>query len=133
MIWLARDLAHQQYVALKILRGDDSDHELVVLEYLRDTVPSIPMAHLRDTFKIRGANANHRCLVIDFVGPSLACVSLRQTFDHEKLGSQYRSITFRKVAAQKLAEGVASLHAAGICYGGMKSSYTRLIKDLSNR
>jgi serine/threonine-protein kinase SRPK3 len=114
LVWLALDLHHGQNVALKILRSDAPEHETKVLKYLRDAAPRIPITHLHETFTIRGPNGFHQCLVLDLAGPSLHYMAVYYT-------DQRPALSFLKVAARRLAEGLAGLHAAGVCHGGKHS------------
>ena len=111
LVWLARDLQHGRNVALKILRSDAPDHETRMLKYLKDVTPQIPATHLHETFTIRGPNGCHRCLVMDLGGPSLHQLTSRGT-------DRRPAFSFLKAAARGLVDGVAILHAAGVCHGG---------------
>lgn len=126
IVWLARDQVLRQYVALKILRGDASERELKVLEHLKNTAPGIPIAHLRDSFEIGGMIPRNQCLVIDFVGPSLLQMNRYLRYRTNK------PVEFQKSATRKLAEAVASLHAAGVCHGGMYSYCWRCTQAFAN-
>jgi len=115
LVWLARDLDQDRYVALKILKSDASTQgteEVKILEYLKNTAGKDRITNLHETFTIRGPNGFHQCLVLEFGGPSLQ----RLTFYCKR-----PPLPFLKAAARSLAEGVAALHEAGVCHGGQYS------------
>lgn len=109
LVWLARDLDQDRYVALKILKADAPDREVKVLEHLKNAAENVRITNLHETFTIRGPNGLHQCLVLDLGGPSLG---------HLTLYCKRPPLPFLKTAARTLAEGLAALHAAGICHGG---------------
>jgi serine/threonine-protein kinase SRPK3 len=109
LVWLARDLDQDRYVALKILKANAPDREIKVLEHLKNAAGNVRITNLHETFTIRGPNGLHQCLVLDLGGPSLG---------HVTLYCKRPPVPFLKAAARKLAEGLAALHAAGVCHGG---------------
>lgn len=120
LVWLARDLEHHQYVALKILRGEAPERETAILKYLRDAAPHIPITHLQEAFTLCGPNGVHQCLVLDLAGPSLR---------HVTLYGERPPLPFLQAAAQKLAEGVTGLHVAGVCHGGKRALFKQKLDD----
>ncbi|KAF1842628.1 kinase-like protein [Cucurbitaria berberidis CBS 394.84] len=113
LVWLARDLNQDRYVALKILRSDASDNEVKILEHLKMAAGKTRITNLQETFTIHGPNGFHQCLVLDLGGPSLRRVTLY---------CKHPPLPFLKVAAMKIAEGVAALHEAGVCHGDLTDS-----------
>ncbi|KAL6703547.1 hypothetical protein ACN47E_009572 [Coniothyrium glycines] len=113
LVWLARVLNQDRYVALKILRADASNNEIRILEHLENAAGKIRITNLQETFKIRGPNGLHQCLVLDFGGPSLRWVTLY---------CKRPPLPFLKAAALKLAEGLAAVHEAGVCHGDLTDS-----------
>jgi serine/threonine-protein kinase SRPK3 len=109
LVWLARDLKQDRYVALKILKSDAPDNEVKILEHLKNALGKIQITNLQETFTIHGPNGFHQCLVLDLGGPSLRRVTLY---------CKRLSLPFLKTATMRLAEGVAALHKGGVCHGG---------------
>ncbi|KAK4108683.1 putative serine protein kinase [Canariomyces notabilis] len=75
-VWLARDLKHNIYVALKILVSELSEptRELEILRYLANTQPAEGgryITQLLGEFKHHGPNGLHMCLVFEPMGPSV--------------------------------------------------------------
>ena len=110
IVWLARNIEEHQYVALKILRADASDHEAQVFGRFGAAVRECrSIVTLHEMFTIHGPNGIHQCLVLDLCGPSVKTL---------RIYNQRPQISLIKDAARSLAEGVAVLHSAGICHGG---------------
>lgn len=112
LVWLARDLQCERYVALKILRANASDHEVDILNHIQAvTRGSGPLIGLHEVCILCGPNGIHKCLVMDLVGPSLRDITL---------GCSRPDLDFCKEASKQLADGVAALHAMGVVHGGKK-------------
>jgi serine/threonine protein kinase len=75
--WLARDTVSRTYVALKILKAEQtaSYAELRMLQRLASLTGDHPdRRHIRtvlDNFVIEGPNGRHNCLVTEVAGPSM--------------------------------------------------------------
>lgn len=116
-VWLARDIQQNRYVALKILaaRVSKDCHELKILQKLtgsgaEDVKPS-HIVPLLDHFQIDGPNGTHTCLVLPFLGPSIA--SPQPNDELVKI----RPDVSRKLAWQT-ATAVSQIHERGISLGG---------------
>ena len=116
-VWLARDNARQQYVALKILCAEDpSITDIEILDFLKCRNVNHPghqyISFVYDTFGIDGPNGSHICLVSEVLGPCLA--------DLVSFGKQLRASASRTIARQ-LVRAVAYLHSENVCHGGTNS------------
>lgn len=109
LVWRARELDQDRYVALKILKSGAPDREVKVLKHLKNATGNVRITNLYETFTIRGPNGFHQCLVLELGGPSLGGITLH---------CKRPPLPFLKAAARNLAEGLAALHAAGVCHGG---------------
>lgn len=109
-IWLARDLTENRYVAVKIQLATAPLKEVNFLAHLRDHGEHHPsIVSLQDAFTIKGPNGLHQCMVFDAAGPSL----------HRMADGQHQiPAPIARKAGQKLAEGLAHLHAISIVHGG---------------
>jgi serine/threonine-protein kinase SRPK3 len=112
---LTRD---QQYVALKVSVAETKTkiRELKVLHTLRELnrgeISSQHVMQLLDHFDIEGPNGKHECLVVEFLGPSVADV-LDMRFDGERLPGE-----LAKTTMQQALVGLAFIHKHGIGRGG---------------
>ncbi|KAK3349062.1 kinase-like domain-containing protein [Lasiosphaeria hispida] len=125
-IWLARNGNIQdttKYVALKVIRADASGDDCPELIMSR-LIPSksteleerehdaglesicLPLEH----FKIEGPNGSHLCFVYPVLGLRVSHGAFRASDD---LGKILRQVCY------KVAAGLASLHAEGICHGDL--------------
>lgn len=119
-VWLARDQRQQCYVAIKILAANASQErdELQVYQHLQDpargNMDNTHVARLLDQFEITGPYGKHLCLVLPFLGPSLASFSSGiQIKIHPEVA--------RLLASQSL-KAVAQLHDAGVLVGGISAA-----------
>lgn len=115
VVWLARDQDKDRLVALKILTAESSQHgrELKTHQYLQekcDHLDKVPIAPLRDHFRVSGINGEHTCLVFDVLGPNIASL---KTFGQE---FKVRPETLR-VLVSEVVEGLLRLHEEGIALG----------------
>ncbi|XPT00654.1 Non-specific serine/threonine protein kinase [Ascochyta lentis] len=79
-VWAARDLREQTYVAVKISVAEPTrqNHEFTVLRAIAAAHSDEPgrgyLMTMQDYFQLDGPNGTHDCLVIEFLGPSVADV-----------------------------------------------------------
>ena len=126
-VWLAKDTAHQIYVAMKVLTGD------APINPMETELPSMLNAPdygdgrkfistPSDVFNIHGPNGLHKCLVLPATGPSI--------FDYsENVKPLYLPLKVAKRAVLETAKGIEYLHRNKIGHGGgfVKSSLLKLI------
>ena len=130
-IWLARDQQLQRYVSLKILvAGASQDScESEILHVLMKGDPNCVgrqfIPPLLDQFSFDGPNGNHRCLVGEPAGCSIASSKENST------NFMFPRDAARSIAAQ-LILGLSYLHANDVCHGGMFSQHSRWIVSQSS-
>lgn len=97
-------------VAIKIFRSAfrSGDHILTNFERLRSGPDSHPgkklVAHLLDSFDLRGPNSNHLCLVSSALG--------------EPVSENIRSPKGAWESAKQLVQATAYAHEVGVVHGG---------------
>ncbi|KAI9739288.1 MAG: hypothetical protein M1834_007501 [Cirrosporium novae-zelandiae] len=117
-VWLARDTKAERYVAIKIMKGEESSEdclELGMLEKLKGIKTEHPgykhIAWALDHFWFKTYNGTHFCLVMPFVGPRVTdawiCNTLTGAFT-------------RKIAYQT-CQVLDFLHENGVGHGDMDS------------
>ena len=125
-VWLCRDLqpGASVYVAVKILIADASTHDCPdarISKLLRsccygeqvNTYFSLPL----DQFDIIGPNGTHLAFVFPVLGPRVSRPVHIANLDDP-------GPALRKICSDT-AEALATLHAHGICHGGMHFSQTQ--------
>lgn len=128
--WLARDTVDKKYVALKILKAEEtaSYSELRMLQSLA----SIPGHHpgrryirmVLDNFVIEGPNGRHNCVVSEVAGPSLNDLDNVPGMGYTAGARRLRADIARKVNSQ-IIEAIGFLHFNRVCHGGMSASTAR--------
>lgn len=143
-VWLAQDEQSKGYVALKILTADASsiETESKILSRSSETVNDHPgkshVISLLDTFEHKGPNGNHRCLVFEVLGPSVASMVehlpsnlLDPTAPKTRYQTRYPTWMAKSILRQTLL-GIDFLHQAGIAHGDVQPGNLLFpIKDLS--
>lgn len=110
-VWLARDARDKRWVALKIIRADESDkYRNGQLEDRPLIVNSPSFVATERAFWHKGPNGMHRVLVFPAMGPNFYSLS---NGVHSRLDAAWA----RDVARQA-ASGMAELHADGLAHGG---------------
>ncbi|KAF8246148.1 kinase-like protein [Wilcoxina mikolae CBS 423.85] len=115
-VWLARDLAEERNVTIKVVVAEKSasnNHQLQILQQLlncRDDPGYKNVLHLLDSFYVDGPNGRHLCVVLDVLGPLASDVVRRH--DNCCLPGNLA----RKVSRQVLA-AVKYVHGAGVAHG----------------
>ncbi|KAK5164960.1 uncharacterized protein LTR77_009625 [Saxophila tyrrhenica] len=128
--WLARDAVEERYVALKILRSDETArrNELDMLRRLAELQTNHPgKKHIRtlvDHFSIHGPNGEHICLVTEVAGPSLRDVYSAQNPSGCGYGQGSRRLRadIAQTILNQIAQTVDSLHSHRICHGDLTLS-----------
>lgn len=115
-VWLARDRTDRRWVALKIVRAEDSqDYEA---RSVATSHPGIAESSLfvvpERRFWIDGPNGKHLCLVLHAMGPDLSRLS-------KGIYTRLNSDFARRVSLQA-ARALAKLHSLGLCHGGKSKS-----------
>ncbi|KAL4722853.1 hypothetical protein ACLX1H_010092 [Fusarium chlamydosporum] len=127
-VWLARDSVLSAWVALKIIRANES---LSVQEGIfrchdifhqhKDPRFITPTRY----FHIHGLNGRHLCLVLPFCGPSLATLS--------DLWLSRVQPRWARALAFQAAEILRDLHSLGLCHGNIRPNNLLLrIKNLDH-
>jgi serine/threonine-protein kinase SRPK3 len=117
-VWAAKDIRDKQYVALKVSVAEVSENsrELKILRYLAELnsgeTGSQHVMQLLNHFYVEGPNGKHECLVLEFLGPSVADV-VDMVFEDERLPG-----TLAKSCVQQALVGLAYLHKYDIGHGG---------------
>ena len=117
IVWLARDVKEDIYVALKIIQAGASDdsNELRIHQYLQQIGSTrAHVAALLDHCFVEGPNGRHLVLAFEVSGPSIA--SLRYHWQRRKV----RPDVVRRIA-QQTAQGLKEIHATGIVYGDLSA------------
>ncbi|KAK0117610.1 hypothetical protein ONS95_011945 [Cadophora gregata] len=118
-VWLVWDDTLREYVALKIVRADQSDkyHELEVLQYLAGLGVNLEenfICPLLNSFSFEGPNGNHLCLVFPLAG---------RTVDAKLFGTRSNTkedaIEKARQYGRQLAHAVAFLHSVGIVHADL--------------
>lgn len=86
---------NEEYLFLSCFRDTDADHPNIISLLGQST--------------IQGSNGLHQCFVLEFVGPSLNNMTIRE---HRLTGRMARN------TVRQIAKGLAHLHALGIGHGG---------------
>ncbi|KAH9207711.1 kinase-like domain-containing protein, partial [Leptodontidium sp. 2 PMI_412] len=118
-VWLVWDHTNREYVALKILRADQSEscEELEILQYLARLGVNLEenfICPLLDSFSFDGPNGHHLCLVFPLAGQSVdtRLFSSRPETKEER-------IEMARQYGRQLAHAVAFLHSVGIVHGDL--------------
>lgn len=121
--WLTRDHLEECYVAVKILKAEEtaSNSEVRVLRHIAKIRSDHPGRNhirlLRDHFEIRGPNGVHTCLVFDVAGPSISELYNIPRSGFPAGARRLRAHLARRVNRQ-LVNAVDFLHSNQICHGG---------------
>lgn len=121
--WLARDNMGRRYVALKILKAEETAaySELRMLRSIAGITGDHPgRHHIRlplYNFLIKGSNGCHNCLVTDIAGPSLNDLYNVPGMGYAAGARRLRAELAHKVIAQ-VVEAVEFLHSNGVVHGG---------------
>ncbi|RAK99538.1 kinase-like protein [Aspergillus ibericus CBS 121593] len=124
-VWLVYDLMQKQWVSLKIMTADRTDHshELEILQRLArhsgDSLRGLSyyIVQLLDTFFHPGPNGVHQCLVFELLGPSVIHV-LKDYYDS---GDVLEPETIMRMSEQ-LLKGVGFIHRAGLGHGDISGA-----------
>lgn len=117
-----------RYVVLKLLRTDASvkTQEQAMHEKLTGKIRGKWSAEfvteLLRSFKIKGPNGVHTCLVFEPMGPSAEVMKEElPEFKPRKIGLDIRFRTYMaKSILKQLLQGLAHLHGEGICHGDVQ-------------
>ncbi|KAK3321238.1 kinase domain-containing protein [Cercophora scortea] len=113
IVWLARDPDKQQWVALKIIKANESptyESRSVVTnhKHVHPLDPRLFAMPIRN-FWIDGPNGRHLCIVLPVLGPNLSSLS---TGFFSRLQP-----AFVKTVSLQAGQALVALHANGICHG----------------
>jgi serine/threonine-protein kinase SRPK3 len=107
-----------EYVALKVCVAEiyGKNRESKVLRILADHDSGEPgsqhVMKLLDAFDVEGPNGKHECLVLEYLGPSVAAVVERYVMDPKLPGP------IAKATMHQALLGLAYLHKHNIGHGG---------------
>ena len=113
-VWLARDIANNAYVSLKVLSAGMplECKELRMLQEVTDATVAHPgrefVIRLRDNFIIDGPNGKHRCLVTEVAGERLARPDILA----------YNNLEWPRIIGLQIAQALGYLHTLGIAHAG---------------
>jgi len=111
-VWLCFDRQSGQYVAIKVVKSQDTYtetalDEIKLLKCVRDADSSDPsrskIVQLLDDFKIQGVHGEHICIVFEVMGYNLLKVIMQANYK----GIPLKSV---KVIARQILEGLQYLH-----------------------
>ncbi|KAF2217660.1 hypothetical protein CERZMDRAFT_108335 [Cercospora zeae-maydis SCOH1-5] len=125
--WLARDTVDKKYVALKILKAEEtaSYSELRMLQSLANIPGHHPgRRHIRmvlDSFFIEGPNGRHNCVITEVAGPSLNDLYNVPGMGYTAGARRLRANIARKVNSQ-IIEAIDFLHFNRVCHGDLTTS-----------
>ncbi|KAF3481304.1 uncharacterized protein GIQ15_04063 [Arthroderma uncinatum] len=113
IIWLARDLKINRYVAIKIMIANGNSQDCNILRHLgdlknNDSAKSL-ISSMSDEFVVAGPNGEHRCVV---TAPASMSLSDAKDASYSRL---FQLSTARVIAAQ-LVQAIAFLHSRGIVH-----------------
>lgn len=120
-------ISHEEWVALKILIAltdqEKASNEIRVLRDLNSspTTSESYAIRLLDEFYHEGPNGRHRCLVFEFLGPSLGSViasSLPIPFTESAPGEDRMDPWVTLQVSKQLLSALKNLHEKGIAHGG---------------
>ena len=125
-LWLASDKILHRWVAMKILcakaTSEEKNNERQISRLLDRYAAKNPdsrrkhIISMLDEFTIKGPNSHHSCFIFDLAGPTLHDIdSGTEDGGHNRT---LRPSLARKLAGQ-VANGIAFMHAAGVCHGGI--------------
>ncbi|KAL8748088.1 MAG: hypothetical protein Q9190_000116 [Brigantiaea leucoxantha] len=119
-VWLAKDQVANKYVSIKIIaaKATERSSEVQMLNKVYQGNSLHPgrqfIFSLLDDFLLSGSNGNHRCLVSDVYGVTVA--GMKESFVYDLLPLQ----TARRVTAQ-MALGLSYIHSCGVVHGDFYS------------
>jgi serine/threonine-protein kinase SRPK1 len=111
-VWLCTDLRSREYLALKVVKSDETytesaNDEIKILKAIRDADPDDPhrdkIVQLLDVFKVSGIHGTHMVMVLEVVGANLLKLIT---------GSKYRGIPLSNVKSivRQVLESLDYLH-----------------------
>lgn len=113
-VWLAQDEEEEKWVALKIVKAENSSSISVKCTLgqsaLHGSDAAQRVAEHQRQFIIDGPNGQHLCLVLPVLGPSTAELSYHFTCR--------LTPSFARRVAYQATRAVADLHSQGLCHGG---------------
>lgn len=117
-IWLALDLVHHRYVAVKICSAESrvSSTESEILQRLSQLEGDCLVPRLLDTFNVDGPNGRHECFVMP---PAMMSIRDSKEASHLRL---FRPEVANRIVSQLVA-AVDFLHSKGIVHAGQLSSH----------
>ncbi|KAM3416346.1 hypothetical protein BST61_g7950 [Cercospora zeina] len=125
--WLARDTVDKKYVALKILKAEETESysELRMLQSLANIPGHHPgRRHIRmvlDSFFIEGPNGRHNCVITEVAGPSVNDLYNVPGMGYTAGARRLRANIARKVNSQ-IIEAIDFLHFNRVCHGDLTTS-----------
>ncbi|KAL3291648.1 serine/threonine-protein kinase SRPK3 [Colletotrichum asianum] len=138
-VWLAHDLSDERYVALKIEAANrQKSSELLIQTQLAARISENPrsdcIVRLLNSFYHQGPNGNHRCTVLEPMGPSLSTV-LNAPFEiYDPSNPPLRRFAKDKIKRilRQMLLGLSFLHDNGIVHGDLHSGNILFaLQDLS--
>lgn len=127
VVWLARDLSLNNWVALKIMVADKSssfEDKAVMCHNITSEWNDGRFVTYTRYFHIEGPNGRHLCLLLPLLGPSSYILS------HFRK-SRIRPWLARRVAFQA-TQALADLHSRGLCHGGKLQDTLSFISKYTN-
>ncbi|KAJ4308043.1 hypothetical protein N0V84_012332 [Fusarium piperis] len=126
-VWLAHDLIHKRYIALKIQVSQVTtcSNELPILRHIARQLPEQAEMHvmkLLDEFQHNGPNGTHSCIVFEPMGPSVnTMVEELPQFKPRKFGMKIRyPPPMAKSILKQCLQALEFLHKHGISHGDLQ-------------
>lgn len=117
-VWLCRDTAKDRWMALKMLRAEDStedcaDAMICKMSSEMDPEQQLQFSHIAfptDHFWLNGPNGRHLCIAMPLLGPNIVGAARKYEYQQEPL----------KDICRQLVSAMVSLHKKGVCHGDFR-------------